>query len=246
MMGSVTGLRGRRCQDLQDEDEGALRPGAAVARQALLQRALHDAGEGRRDRSQHADQGRGRDRLRPVHLQGRRMEAGREDGLRQEPQVQAAQRARLGPGRRQGGQGRPGRVDRDARRADPGRRHPERRDRHDRGARPRPAAAAGGGQEHQAAQLQSDRQPVHLPLQQHGQAVRQSQDPPRRVRRLRPGGLPQGHDRRSAVVQGLQGAVRLRHAAGQRRRHGRRAERQCRQGQAAPARRRATTARRSC
>ncbi len=60
------------------------------------------------------------------------------------------------------------------------------------------------------------------------------QDPSRRVRRLRPGGFPQGHDRRSAVVQGLQGALRLRHAARQRRRHGRRAERQRRQGQAAP------------
>ena len=45
----------------------------------------------RRNRSRRADQGRGRDRLRPVHLQARRMEAGREDGLRQEPEVQAAQ-----------------------------------------------------------------------------------------------------------------------------------------------------------
>ena len=53
-------------------------------------------------------------------------------------------------------------------------RHPERRDRHDRIARPRPAAAAGQGQEHQAGELQSARQPVHLPLQQHCQAVRQS------------------------------------------------------------------------
>ena len=60
----------------------------------VVQRALHDAQARRRDRSQHADQGRGRDRLRPVHLQGRRMEAGREDGLRQEPQVQAAQPSR--------------------------------------------------------------------------------------------------------------------------------------------------------
>ena len=72
-------LRGGRRQDLQDEDEGAVRPGAAVARQAVVQRALHDAQAGRRNRSHAADQGRGRDRLRPVHLQGRRVEAGRED-----------------------------------------------------------------------------------------------------------------------------------------------------------------------
>ena len=59
---------------------------------------------------------------------------------------------------------------------------PERRDRHDRIARPRPAAAARQGQEHQAVQLQSARQPVHLPLQQRCQAVRQPEDPPRRDR----------------------------------------------------------------
>ena len=41
---------------------------------------------------------------------------------------------RLGPGRRQGGQGRPRRMDRHARRADPGGGDPERRDRHDRSA----------------------------------------------------------------------------------------------------------------
>ncbi len=44
----------------------------------------------------------------------------------------------------------------DAGRADPGRCSAERRDRHDRIARPRPAAAARQGQEHQAGQLQSD------------------------------------------------------------------------------------------
>ena len=47
---------------------------------------------------------------------------------------------------------------------------------------PRPAAAAREGQEHQAVRLQSAGQPVRLPLQHAVQAVRQSQDPPRRDR----------------------------------------------------------------
>ena len=51
MMGSVTDFEVVDRQDLQDEDEGAVRPGAAVARQAVVERALHDAGEGRRHRS---------------------------------------------------------------------------------------------------------------------------------------------------------------------------------------------------
>ena len=79
MMGSVADFEVGRRQDLQDEDEGAVRPGAAVARQAVVERALHDAEEDADTDPMHADQGRGRDRLRPVHLQGRRMEAGRED-----------------------------------------------------------------------------------------------------------------------------------------------------------------------
>ena len=129
------GLRGGRRQDLQDEDEGAVRPGAGVARQAVVQRALHDAEEDRRDRPVHADQGRGRDRLRPVHLHRQGVEAGREGRVRQEPELQAARRAALGPGRRQGRQVRPRRMDLDPRRADPGGGPAERRGRHDRTAR---------------------------------------------------------------------------------------------------------------
>ena len=78
------------------------------ARQVELQRALHDAQGGRRHRSQHPDHRR--HGLRPLHLQEGRVEGGREGGLRQESEIQATAGARLGPGRRQGRQGRPGRM----------------------------------------------------------------------------------------------------------------------------------------
>ena len=74
----------------------------------------------------------------PVHLQEGRVEARREDRLRQESQVQAAQRAALDAGRRQGGQGRPRRMARHPRRQHRGQRAARRRDRPDRGAAARP------------------------------------------------------------------------------------------------------------
>ena len=168
----------------------------------------------------HPDQGRGRDRLGSVHLHRQGMEAGREGRVRQEPDLQAARRATVGPGRRQDRQGRSPRMDLDPRRADPGGGPAERRGRHARAADARSAAADGQGQEPQAAQRQSAGQPVRAALQHAGQAVRQSQDPPCRHGRLQPGGFPQGDDRRSEILQAVQGGVRLRHAAGQRRRHG--------------------------
>ena len=58
LMASVAELRGARRQDLQDGAEAALRPGAGIAGQVVLQRALHDAQAGRRDRSHHPDQPR--------------------------------------------------------------------------------------------------------------------------------------------------------------------------------------------
>ena len=51
-------------------------------RQAVVERAVHDAEARRRRRSEQA--ARRHDRLRPVHLQARRVEARRQDGLRQE------------------------------------------------------------------------------------------------------------------------------------------------------------------
>ena len=83
---------------------------------------------------------RGLHRLRPVHLREERMEARRQDGLRQEPQVQAARRAALGPGRRQDRQGRSRRMGGDPRPADGDQRPAQGRDRHDRDAAARPAS----------------------------------------------------------------------------------------------------------
>ena len=80
--------RARR-QDHQDGAEAALWHGAGIARQVELERALHDAQGGGGRRCQHPDHRI--DRLRPLHLQEGRVEGGREGGLRQEPQVQAAQ-----------------------------------------------------------------------------------------------------------------------------------------------------------
>ena len=70
---------GRRRQDLHDQAEGADRPPDLRARQAVLERAVHDAQARRRDRSEHADHRL--HRLRPVRVQARRMEAGRQGGL---------------------------------------------------------------------------------------------------------------------------------------------------------------------
>ena len=60
------GPDGRRRQDLHAHPQGALRPGARIARQAQLAGALHHAQARRRDAGQHADQGV--HRLRPVRL----------------------------------------------------------------------------------------------------------------------------------------------------------------------------------
>ena len=67
---------------------------ARGARQAELQCALHDAQARRRDRSRHADPGvigSG-----PFIFKRDEWKAGREGGLRQEPEIQAARRAGLG------------------------------------------------------------------------------------------------------------------------------------------------------
>ena len=113
-------------------------------------------------------------RLRPVHLQEGRMEARREDRLRQEHQVQAARRAALDAGRRQGGQGRPRRMDRHHRPADRGQCAAAGRDRPDRGAGARPLPDAQGRQEHRAVRLERARQPDHHALQPPPSAVQQS------------------------------------------------------------------------
>ena len=172
-----------------------------LARQAVVQRALHDAEGGRRDRRLQAD--RQPDRLRPVHLPEERVQARREARLPEEPQVQAAQRGALGPGRRQGGEGRQGRDRRDARRPAAGQRADRRRDRPDRAAAARPDPDPQEGQGRQAGRLEPARPPVHHPLQPCGEAVRQSEDPHGRTSRDAPGGLSQGDGRRGGILQGL-------------------------------------------
>ena len=100
LMTFVDVARGQGRQDLRHEAQVADRPRAARPRQALVQRPLHDAQARRRHRPQHADlrlHGLG-----PLRLQARRVEARRQDRLRQVRQVQAASRARLRPRRRQG------------------------------------------------------------------------------------------------------------------------------------------------
>ena len=128
-------------------------------------------------------------RLRPFHLQARRMAAGREGRLPQEPEIQAAHRAGLRARRRQGRQGRPGRVDLDRGRADPGQRAAQGRGRHHRGAAARPPAVARRGQEHRAVRLESGRPAIRLPLQRAAQAVRQPEGPPGGRLRAQPEGL---------------------------------------------------------
>ena len=64
------------------------------ARQAVVERAVHHAQAHRRDRRVQAD--RGAHRLGPVHLQARRVQAGRQGGLPEEREVRAAQRAAVG------------------------------------------------------------------------------------------------------------------------------------------------------
>ena len=81
----------------------------------------------------------------PFIYQKDRVQARREARLPEEPQVQAALRAGLGPGRRQGRQGRPRRDHRDAGRPAAGERADRRRDRPDRAAAARPAARAEEG-----------------------------------------------------------------------------------------------------
>ena len=108
MMSFVAGIDAVNDQDLHHQAQGADRPRADRPRQAVLERALHDAQARRRDRSQHADLRL--HRLGSLRLQARRVEARRQDRLRQEREVQAALGAGLRPRRRQGGQGRPRRV----------------------------------------------------------------------------------------------------------------------------------------
>ena len=199
---------GGRRQDLHHRAQGAVRPRPRGAGQALLDRAVHDAQAGRRDRPLQAD--RRLYRLRSVHLQEGRMEARREDRLRQEHQVQAARRAALHAGRRQGGEDRPGRMDRHHRSADRGQCAAAGRDRPDRGAGARSLPDAQGRQEHRAVRLERARQPDHHALQPPPPAVQQSEGAAGGDVRHRPGGLPARPGGQSRDLSRVQRAPGLR------------------------------------
>ena len=87
---------GRGRQNLRDAAQGALRPRAAVARQAELERAVHDAQAHRRDAGRRADLGVRR--LRPVRVRARRVGARQQGGVHEVRGLQAAQTSRR-PGR---------------------------------------------------------------------------------------------------------------------------------------------------
>ena len=214
------GMEGGRRQDLHRDLELADRADAAGAGQALVERALHHAQAHRRDQPERADQGI--HRLGPLRLQDRRVEARRQGGVHQVRQVHAARRAAVGHGRRQDRQGRPRRVAP----AFPTRRPPPTRciagevdmveD-----AEERPAAGGRQGPEHQDVRPEPAGQPVRAALQHHPQALRQPEGAPGDVLCAEPGGLPEGGAGRRQVLQAVQGAVHLRHAAGHRQGHGR-------------------------
>ena len=184
--------------------------------------------------------------LGSLHLQARRVEARRQDRLRQECKLQAALRARLRPRRRQGGQGRPRRMARHLRPPAGRQCAAGRRDRLHRGAAARPAAARARRRQRQLFRLEPLGQPVHLPAQLDRKALRQSQGAPGADVRLQPGGLPEGRGRRCQVLQGLQLLLPLRHAVLQREGHGRPLEIRTSRKPRTCSRKPATTARRSC
>ena len=181
----------------------------------------------------HADQGRGRDRLGPVHLQAptNGSRARRSSTSRTRSTSRAAEPASgLAGGKvvkldrvewiampdvqTQVGALQNGEIDMIE------------------SPRPRPAAAAGQGQEHQAGQLQPARQPVHLPLQQ--RCTSRSTTP----RSVTPCSSPSTRRTSSRPRSAIRKWYKVCKAMfvcgtplGDRSRHGRRAERQLRQGQ---------------
>ncbi len=158
-----------------------------------------------------------RHRLRAVDLQGRRMEARREGRLRQEPATTSRAPSRPRPRRRQGRQARPHRMGGDARHPDGGERADDRRDRRHRGAAARPAA---DGREEQVDRLSCAASiPASSRCASTG-CIRRSTIRRCARRWATPSTSALSWRPRSAtsVLPALQGLLRLRHAAGQRRR----------------------------
>ena len=109
LMAFVDGLRGRRRQDLHDQAEGADRPRARGARQAvvdvpfMMPKRVAETDPNKQISTTSSARARSSSR-RTSGSRARRRSTSR---IRQ---VQAARRAALGPGRRQGRQGRPRRM----------------------------------------------------------------------------------------------------------------------------------------
>ena len=202
--------QGDRRQDLRHHPQGAVRPGAGGAGQAVVERALHDAQACRRHRPEQAD--RRLHRLRPLHLEEGRMEAGREDRLREEP---ASYKPRSEPPSMLAG-GKVAKVDRVEwlAIADPAtavERADGRRDRPDRIAAARPLPAAEGRQEHRAVRLERAGQPDHHALQHAAPAFQQREGAPGRDVGAGAGRHDARPGRRSRDLQDLQCALHLRH-----------------------------------
>ena len=79
LMDFTASIEAHRRQDHRAETEGALRPGAGVARQAVVAGAVHDAEAAGRDAGRQGD--RGADRIRSVQVRAGRIPARREGGL---------------------------------------------------------------------------------------------------------------------------------------------------------------------
>ena len=205
------GDEGGRRAHLPDRAEGAVRHDAEGARQVGLGAAVRHAQARRRDAGGAADLRH--HRLGALHLQEGRMEGRREGRLCPQSRLQAARRAAVRPGRRQGRQARPHRMALDPRSADRGQCPAVGRDRHDRNGGARPLAGAGEGQERQDRRPRSVGPDLRAALQLEAAAVQRRALPPRRDALAQPEGLPAGGDRRSPLLQGMQGDVRLRHAA---------------------------------
>ncbi len=105
LMGLHPGAEGARRQDLHADPQGTLRPGAGIARQALVAGALHHAQARGRHAARHADFRV--HRLRSLRLPPRPVAGGRDADLRKVQGLQATRRAGFRPVGRQGGISRP-------------------------------------------------------------------------------------------------------------------------------------------
>ena len=230
-------------QDLQAGAEAADRLRDRRAGQDRQQRAVHDAGAHRQDRSEHRDHRD--DRLGPVPLHRGGMGAGQQGRLREVRRLCAAQGAGEPGGRRQGRLRRSRRVD-----LHPGsrRRHGGARQRRARPARVARDRPAGDGREPSGRRDHPERQArlaaVHV-AQSPASAVRQQGGAAGGAVGHQAAGLPGRHGGRRQALPGVRGDLRLRPAERVQGRHRAAARRRSRRRRRACCRRRARSARAS-